>query len=224
MAWRPVCRCTSHWQANQPYDAISVVTLLAAYMLTSMCWPSPVSSRASSATSRDITAQLPAVWNAWLPPPRTGGNVWSSYPQLHDRARLGHHREVGDRLAANAPIALPNGVIDTITRRGLSGRDGVPTEPERVEHARRLALDQHVGVGEQRRDPLAVPDEVGDDAALGRVVVPPPQAPLGPGDVVDERLERALRRSAGRLDDDARRRRDRRPACRPRRRARGSAR
>ena len=68
---------------------------------------------------------------------------------------------------------------------------------------RRLALDQHVGVGEQRqRRRRASPVEVGDDAALGRVVVPPPQAALGPGHVVDERLERALRRPARRLDDD----------------------
>ena len=223
MAWRPVCRCTSHSQANQPYDAISVVTLLAAYMLTSMCCPSPVSSRASSATSRDITAQLPAVWNAWLPPPRTGGSVWSSYPQLHDRARLGHHREVGDRLAGTRRPAAERRDRHHHQAR-VERRQRRPTEPERVERARRLALDQHVGVGEQRHDPLAVPDEVGDDAALGRVVVPPPQAPLGPRHVVDERLERALRRSTGRLDDERRRRRDRRPACRPRRRARGSAR
>ena len=77
-AWRPVWRCISAPAISQPYVAISVVTLAAASMLTSMCWPAPVSSRASRATSIDSIAQLPAVWNAWFPPPRTGGSVWSS--------------------------------------------------------------------------------------------------------------------------------------------------
>ena len=32
----------------------------------------------SNAVSVVITANMPAMWAAWLPPPRTGGSVWSS--------------------------------------------------------------------------------------------------------------------------------------------------
>jgi hypothetical protein len=49
---------------------------------------------------------------------------------------------------------------------------------------------------------LAVTLDIGHDAALRRVVVPPPEASFGAGRIVDERRESALGRTTRRLDHD----------------------
>ena len=91
---------------------LSVVTFAAACMLTSMNWPRPDTSRWRSAVSALIAANTLPMWNAWLPPPRTGGIVWSSYPQF----QTGPPPPSSVRSVAGScarEVARPNGVTDT---------------------------------------------------------------------------------------------------------------
>ena len=66
------------------------------------------------------TAHRLAVWNPWLPPGRTGGSPWSSYPQLQaGPAPAWSVRSVTGSWARG--FARPNGVMDTQTSSGCSG-------------------------------------------------------------------------------------------------------
>ena len=91
---------------------LSVVTFEAACMLTSTNCPRPDTSRCSTAVSAAITANMLPVWNAWFPPPRTGGIVWSSYPQLHTGpAPASSVRSVNGSCARD--VSRPKAVTDT---------------------------------------------------------------------------------------------------------------
>ncbi len=77
-------------------------------------------------------------------------------------------------------------------------------EAELGERPGQLTFEHDVGVGHEsaERAGAVVGGEVEHDAALRRVVVPPPEAALGVVDVVGERPVGAAGVSARRLDDD----------------------
>ena len=89
-------------------------------------------------------------------------------------------------------------------QRGGLGAEFLVVEPELRQATGVLSLEHDVGAPRQCPEVGGALGglEVEHDAALGRVVVPPPEARVGTGGTVDERPEPARRVTSGRFDDD----------------------
>ena len=195
---------------------ISVVTLHAACMLTSMCCPRPVTSRCQHRGERahhrpraaDVERLVAAAAHR-----RERVVVVAAAPH---RAAAGEQGEIGGglvRARALTPERRDRDPDQPLVSRRAARRWSSPSAAER---ARRLALEHDVGVGHETADTARRPSgvvEVEHDAALRRVVVPPPEAALGIGDVVDEGPVRRGWRDRRAARRRSRRRRGRRASC-----------
>jgi hypothetical protein len=119
-----------------------------------------------------------------------------------DRATAGEDREVGRRRMHVGEKSAVRRDGDPHEARVGVAQLGV-VDAEVVEHPRVLALEHEVRAGDELTEARAIcfDVEVEDDAALRRVVVPPPEAAVGVDHVVDERSVPPRPVPAGRLDD-----------------------
>ena len=124
-------------------------------------------------------------------------------PAVPHRARAGQLREVGDGLVVLRQHPSERGDRHP-HQLGVLGAELGVVDPERVEHAGVLGLDDDVGRRREATEGVAtvVGVEVEHDAALRRVVVPPPQAAVGVVLVAGEGPVGARHVAAGRFDDD----------------------
>ena len=172
-------------------------------MLTSTCCPRPVTSRASTAVSAAITASAADVERLVAAAAHRRERVVVVAAAPH-RAPTHEEREVGGGLVGAGAGATERRDRDPDELLVAGAEVGV-VETEGGERVGRLALEHDVGLGREPAEVICpgVGGEVEHDAALGRVVVPPPEAALGVLDVVGERV--VCRRegvTARRLDHD----------------------
>ena len=149
------------------------------------------------------TANVLAMWNAWLPPPRTGGSEWSSYPQLHTGPPPASSVRSVAGSWARVPVR-PNGVTDTQMSSSWSARRSGWSRCRVASASGWLALEDDVGLAGEAAEVVGagVGVEVEHDPALRRVVVPPPEAAFRVLDVVGERPVGPAGMAAGRFHHD----------------------
>ena len=180
-----------------------MVTLAAACMDTSMCWPEPPPDAVDDGDEGGRHGVQPGGVQglvARAPHRRQGVVVVAAAP---DRTAAGQDGEVGGRFARARIVSTERGNRHPDQLGPLAPQARV-VETEGRQPPGVVALEHDVGPTDQPPQPVAHRPhrEVERHSALRGLVVPPPQAALGPRLVAGERPVASGRRALGRLDQD----------------------